>query len=109
MGTAYRANGDDDSWFRHRIMNPKFSEIDPMGEIVFNVCNTADITVPGKVEFKQGITIEPSFSMNFGMSMSAEIKEGAILAYSTQTISGNWGVEFGLAATWSEETQQIFE
>jgi len=109
LDTAYRESGDHDSWFRHRIMNPKFSELDPMGELVFELCNSGDIEATPTVTFTQGITIEPTFSINFGMSISAEIKESAVIAEATQTVSGNWGIEFGITATWSEETTQSFQ
>ena len=39
LNTKYREEGDQDEWFRFRIMNPKFTQISEEGEVVSETCN----------------------------------------------------------------------
>ena len=39
LNTKYREEGDQDQWFRFRIMNPKFTQISEEGEVVSETCN----------------------------------------------------------------------
>ena len=37
--TRYREAGDEDEWFRFRIMSPRFTQISEEGEVVSETCN----------------------------------------------------------------------
>ena len=39
LNTRYREEGDQDEWFRFRIMSPKFTQISEEGEVVSETCN----------------------------------------------------------------------
>ena len=66
-------------------------------------CNHGTTDVHYEYNYKRGISIQVGFTYSFSMSISDEVKEGAVIAEATETISASWGVEISAASTWSEE------
>ena len=54
LNTRYREEGDQDEWFRFRIMSPKFTQISEEGEVVSETCNHSRCW---RIEKKVSITL----------------------------------------------------
>ena len=106
LNTKYREDGDDDTWFRFRIMNPKFREISEEGEIVSETCNHSDETdLEVEFSYSQGISVTNSVGTTFSSSISSEVKSGCIFASGSGTISAGWQTEISTSSTWQESKQ----
>ena len=50
--------------------------------------------------------IDPTFDIDYEMSISSEVKSAAL--FSESSISSSWGLEFNIAETWSKEETVFF-
>ena len=102
LDTAYRESGDDDSWFRHRIMKPEFSELSQEGESVGETCNYSENDIEAEFSYTEGISVDVSFGMSVGVSISEEVQVGCELASASESISVSWEAEMSTSSTWEE-------
>ena len=103
LDTAYRSSGDDDSWFRHRVMRPEFSQLSQEGEMVGELCNYAeDVTIEQEFSYTEGIRVDVAFGMSVGVSVSEEVHVGCGLASASGSISSSWEAEMSTSSTWEE-------
>merc|ERR1719348_1550856 len=105
LDTKYRKNGDDDSWFRHRIITPQFNQLSQEGQVIHNTCNHADSPLEVNFTVFHGISVSAGFGMTVSASVSQEVKMSVELAAEgSETISAAWSSELNSASTWTEQT-----
>ena len=102
LDTKFREDGDDDSRFRHRVMRPEFSQLSQEGEVVGETCNHSEQVIEAEFSFTEGISVDASFGMSFGVSASEEIYAGCTTAHAGETISASWGAEMSTSSTWEK-------